>query len=153
MFELRARKINQKGTMAMPRPREPWNIRPSKRRAPVPATLTAEVETKARDLIQNVLKPRYVRPPQEDEQFNYITEIQAKWFRNNFYFVATYACPSAHAISPTFEAKFARMEPLGDGTFALYAMRHTGKEWVGVFDALTVDECLNAIRDDPWFEL
>jgi hypothetical protein len=44
------------------------------------------------------------------------------------------------------------MEPLGDGTFALYAMRYTGTEWVGVFDALTVDECMKAIRDDPWFE-
>ena len=44
------------------------------------------------------------------------------------------------------------MEPLRDGTFALYAMRYTGKEWVGVFDALTVDECMKAIRDDPSFE-
>jgi hypothetical protein len=45
------------------------------------------------------------------------------------------------------------MEPLGDGTFALYAMRYTGKEWVGVFDAQTVDECMKSIQDDPWFVL
>jgi hypothetical protein len=133
--------------MAMARPREPWNMRPAKRRAPVPASLRTEVETKAMDLIQNVLRARYVKPPKEDEQFNYITGIQAKWFRNNFYFVA-----SPNALSPTFEVKFARMEPLGDGTFALYAMRYTGKEWVGVFDALTVDECMQSIRDDPWFQ-
>jgi len=44
------------------------------------------------------------------------------------------------------------MEPLGNGRFALYAMRYTGKEWVGVFDALTVDECLRAIREAPWFD-
>ncbi len=104
------------------------------------------------DLIENVLKPRYVKPPKEDQRFNYITDIQAKWFRNKFYFVATYTCPGPNALSPTFESKFARMEPLGDGTFALYAMRYTGKEWVGVYDALTVDECMAAIRDDPWFE-
>ncbi len=104
------------------------------------------------DLIENVLKPRYVKPPKEDQRFNYITDIQAKWFRKKFYFVATYTCPGPNALSPTFEAKFARMEPLGDGTFALYAMRYTGKEWVGVYDALTVDECMAAIRDDPWFE-
>ena len=30
------------------------------------------METKAADLIQNVLKARYVKPPKEDEQFNYI---------------------------------------------------------------------------------
>jgi hypothetical protein len=134
------------------RPREPWNMRPARKSRAVTASLKAEVETKATDLIQNVLKPRYVKPPKEDEPFNYITDIHGKWFRNNFYFVLTYACPGPDALSPTFETKFARMEPLGDGTFALYAMRYTGNEWVGVFDALTVDECMKAIRDDPWFE-
>ena len=39
------------------------------------------------------------------------------------------------------------MEPLRDGKFALYAMRYTGKEWVGVLDALSVDECIKAIKD------
>jgi hypothetical protein len=119
----------------------------------VTASLKAEVETKANDLIVNVLKPRYVKPPSRNEQFNYITDITAKWFRNNFYFTATFASPCPNAPSPTFEWKFARMEPLGDGTFALYAMRYTGKEWVGVFDAQTVDECIKSIQDDPWFVL
>jgi len=136
----------------MARPREPWNIRPAKRQASVPVALRAEVEAKALDLIQNVLKPRCVKPPKKDKTSNYIIDIQAKWFRNNFYFVSTYACPSPDAISPTFEGKLARMEPLGGGTFALYAMRYTGKEWVGVLDALSVDQCMKAIRDDPWFE-
>ena len=137
----------------MARPREPWNIRPARKRGPVTASLKAEVETKANDLIVNVLKPRYVKPPRSDEQLNYITDITAKWFRNHFYFTATFACPGPNALSPTFETKFARMEPLGDGTFALYAMRYTGREWVGVLDALTVGECMEAIRDDPWFVL
>jgi hypothetical protein len=57
----------------------------------------------------------------------------------------------ADALSPTFESKFARMEPLADGKFALYFMRYTGKEWVGIFDALSVDECMKAIQDDEWF--
>ena len=136
----------------MAKPRKPWNMRPAKRPVSVPVSLKAEVETKAMALIQTELKPRYVKPPKNDEPLNYVTDIQAKWFRNNFYFVSTYACPNPTAQSPTFEVKFARMEPLGDGTFALYAMRYTGKEWVGVFDALTVDECMEAIRDDPWFQ-
>ena len=43
------------------------------------------------------------------------------------------------------------MEPLGDGKFALYFKRHTG-EWVGIWDdSLSVDECMKAIQDDPWF--
>ena len=136
----------------MATPREPWNIHPAKKRASVSAALKAEVETKARDLIENVLKPRYVLPPEKGEQGNYIIDIGAKWFRNYFYFSMTYACPSPDALSPTFEWMLARMEPLGDGTFALYGMRYTGKEWVGVLDALSVDECMKAIQDDPWFE-
>ena len=90
------------------------------------------------------------RADPEDGQFNDITDIGARWYRNDFYFISTYACPGPNALSPTFEAKFARMEHLGGGLFALHFMRHTG-EWVGLYDALSVDECMNAIGDDSWF--
>lgn len=128
-------------------------MRPAKKIGSISPSLKTEVETKAQELIDKVLKPKYVRPPKKDEQFNYITDIGSKWFRSYFYFIATYACPGPNALSPTFEWKFARMEPLRDSTFALYAMRHTGHEWVGVLDALTADECMQVIRDDPWFML
>jgi hypothetical protein len=42
------------------------------------------------------------------------------------------------------------MEYLGLNRFALCFMRHTG-EWVGIYDSLSVDECMRNIRDDPWF--
>jgi hypothetical protein len=42
------------------------------------------------------------------------------------------------------------MEYLGNARFALYFMRHTGV-WVGLYDALSVDESLKAIQEDPWF--
>jgi hypothetical protein len=135
----------------MAKPREPWNIRPSKKSVSVTAALKTEVETKAKDLIERVLKPKHVLPPKKDERFNYVTDIWAKWYRNYFYFISLRTCPSPRALSPTFESKFARMEPLGGGKFALYFMRHTGKEWVGIFDALSVDECMKAIEDDQWF--
>ena len=137
----------------MAKARNPWNISPAKKRASVSVSMKAEVEAKARDLIENVLKPKHVLPPKKGEQFNYVSEIGAKWYRNYFYFFSIYTCPNPDALSPTFEAMFARMEPLGDGTFALYAMRYTGKEWVGVLDALSVDECMKAIQDDDWFAL
>jgi hypothetical protein len=134
----------------MAKPREPWNTRPTKKSAAVTASLKAEVETKAKELIDNVLRPKHVQPPPAEAQFNYITDIQATWYRNYFYFVSIYACPGPNALSPAFESKFARMEPLGDGKFALYFMRHTG-EWVGLYDAVSVDDCMKAIQDDPWF--
>ncbi len=134
----------------MARPREPWNVRPAKKTASVTASIKAEVEAKARDLIENVLRPKHVVPPTEGERLNYISDIGAKWFRNYFYFFSVYACPGPNALSPTFESKFARMEPHGGGKFALYFMRHTG-EWVGIYDGLSADECMQAIQDDPWF--
>ena len=42
------------------------------------------------------------------------------------------------------------MEYVIDGKFALSFMRHTG-QWVRLYEALSVDECLKAIQDDPWF--
>jgi hypothetical protein len=142
-----------RGRMTMAEPREPWNIRPAKKRATVTASLKNEVETKAKELIETVLKPRHVLPPPKEKQGNYIIDIGAKWYRGYFYFFTTYACLSPNALSPTFELTFARMEPLRGGKFALYAMRYTGKEWVGVFDALSVDECMKAIKDDEWFAM
>jgi len=132
----------------MAKQRKAWMIRPAKNPKSIPDPLKKDVEAKARDLIENVLKPKHVKPPKENERFNYIIDIGAKWYRH--YFFSTYACPGPNALSPTFESKFARMEYLGNGKFALYFMRHTG-EWVGIYDALAVDECMKAIQDDAWF--
>ncbi len=137
----------------MAKARNPWNIAPAKKRAAVSASTKSEVETKAKALIENVLKPKHVLPSEKGGQFNFISDIGAKWYRNYFYFFAIYTCPSPKALTPTFESMFARLEPLSDGKFALYSMRYTGKEWVGVLDALSVDECMKAIQDDPWFVL
>jgi hypothetical protein len=134
----------------MARPRKLSNIRPANKRASLTASIKAEVETKAKDLIDKVLKPMHVLPPPVEAQCNYIIDIGAKWHGNYFYFFAIYACPAPNVLSPTFESKFARMERLGGGKFALSFMRHTG-EWVNIHDSLPVDECLKAIQDDPWF--
>jgi hypothetical protein len=135
----------------MARPRTPRNFRPTNKRTLIDEAIKAEVETKATDLIDNVLKPKYVLPPPPAAQFNYITDIGAKWHRNYFYFFSTYACPSPNALSPTFQSMFARMEPLGGAKFALYFLRYTGKEWVGIGDDLSVDECMKSVQTDAWF--
>jgi hypothetical protein len=110
-----------------------------------------EVNQKAGELIENVLKPKHVQPPPKGRQLNYLVDITTKWLGSKCYFISIYRSPGPHAISPTFESKFARMEYVGNGKFALFFQRHTG-QWVELYDALTVDECLQAIRDDPWFE-
>jgi hypothetical protein len=136
--------------MTMTKRREPRNIHPTEKSASVTASIKAKVETEAKALIEHVLRPKYVLPPKGDEKFNYITDLGTKWLRNCFYFYSIYACPGPNAISPTFESNFARMEYLGNDRFALSFMRHTG-EWVANYNPLSVDECMKAIQDDPWF--
>lgn len=136
----------------MPKPRKTWTFGAGKRpKTPLPGTLKQEVDAKANDLIETVLKPKHVKPPPTGHQLNYITDITTKWLGSKLYFIAVYACPGPNAISPSFETKFARMEYIGNGQFALAFMRHTG-QWVELYEALTVDECLKTIKDDPWFQ-
>jgi hypothetical protein len=136
----------------MPKPRKAWTFSPGKKpKVSLPGTLKEEADTKARELIETVLKPKHVGPPPKGHQLNYITDITTKWLGSKCYFISVYSSPCSNAISPSFESKFARMECVGDGKFALSFMRHTG-QWVELFDAVTVDECMKAIRDDPWFQ-
>ena len=136
----------------MPKPRKAWMFNPGeKRREPLPGTIKDEVDTKSRELIETVLKPKHIEPSPQDERLNYIVDITTKWIGSICYFLAVYRSPGPHAIAPTFETKFARMEYVGNGKFALSFMRHTGR-WVELYDALTVGKCLKAIQDDPWFQ-
>jgi len=128
-----------------------WGYSPKRQPRPkVPEAVKADLEAKANELVNSIIKPMHVKPPCEDEQFNYIVDIYSKWYRNYFYFCSKYACPGPNAISPFFEAKFARLEYIGNGRFNLSYMRHTGKWWE-IYPELSLEECLAAIRDEPHF--
>src|SRR5204862_1224178 len=112
----------------MAKQRKTWVYSPPKPSpAPVSESLKAEVERKANELVETVLKPKHVQPPPRDPKFNYVTAISTRWHGRYFYFVSTYACPGPHAVSPSFEAKFARLEHAGGARFNLSFPRHTGK--------------------------
>jgi hypothetical protein len=129
-----------------------WMVKPARtKKSAIPDSLKARADAKAKELVASVLKPRFIWPPPKKPRFNYIIDVAAKWHGSSLYFISTYACPGPTAISPTFEAKFARMEFVGNSRFSLSFMRHTGK-WVVLFDRLSLEECLDALRDDPWFQ-
>jgi hypothetical protein len=111
----------------------------------------AEVERRANELIVTALAAKHIQQPPKEPKFNYVTGLSTKWHGRYFYFVALYACPGPNAISPTFKVNFARLEHTAMGRFNLAYMRHTGK-WHELFAGLTLDECLKAIKDDPWFQ-
>jgi WD40 repeat protein len=70
----------------------------------------------------------------------------------SLYFFSTYCVPGPNALVPSFEAKFARMRYAGNDRFELSFMRYTG-EWVELYTDLTLDECLAAIREEPYFAI
>jgi hypothetical protein len=129
-----------------------WMSRPSRPKQPtIPDSLKAQADAKAKELVETVLKPRFIQPPPKKPRFNYIIDVAEKCHGSSLLFISTYACPGPTAISPTFEAKFARMEFIGGSHFNLSFMRHTGK-WVVLYERLCLEECLEAIKDDPWFQ-
>ena len=98
--------------------------------------IKAEVTRKATDLIEKVLKPKFVQPPPEGLHFNYIVDIILKWLGQKCFFIAIFKIPDA----TTFEEKFARMEYVGNARFNLAFMRPTG-QWVDMpYQNQTLDE-------------
>lgn len=110
-----------------------WRATPPKKSKPsAPESTQLILKEKADWLINDVMKPEYMKPAPTNDDFNYIADIYSKWYRNYFYFCATYNCPSANAISLSFETKFARMEYVAANRFNLAYMRHTG-QWLEVY--------------------
>jgi hypothetical protein len=118
----------------------------------MPPSFKAQVDEKAKELVESVLKPRYVKPKPKKPRFNYIIDVKTKWLGSKLFFIATLACPHPTAITPTFEWRFAKMEHVGYQRFNLSYLRHNDR-WVRLFQGRSVDECLESIRDDYWFQL
>ena len=128
-----------------------WQVMPAKQIKPTtPSSTQSLLKEKADKLIEDIIKPKHVQSASITNDHNYIADIYSKWYRNNFYFCAIYNSPSANAIYPSFETKFARMEYVADNTFNLAYMRYTGK-WFEVSQAISMDECLKLIEEDLIF--
>jgi len=114
-------------------------------KAQVPPGIKQEVQRRAQDLINSTLKPRHIHPPPKKAQFNYLVDIHSKWRGPFFYFCSQYCSPGPHALSASFESKFARLQYAGSGRFNLAYFRHTG-QWWEVAQLLTLEECLSWIE-------
>jgi hypothetical protein len=130
-----------------------WVYRPPKPQ--VPHSVKAQVETKATELVNSVLKPAHIKSPPKNPRWNYIVDIYTKWRGNCFYFYAKYACPSPRALSPFFDNGFARLEYVGgagkQSRFNMAYFRHTGKWWEIAHD-LSLDECLAEVKEGGLFQ-
>jgi hypothetical protein len=135
--------------MAKKRPKQ-WVYSPPK--PTVPKADKEEVEAKAREFIDAELKPKHVKPPPKNPQWNYLIDITCKWHGPYFYLLGVLACPGPHALSPTFESKLARLLYVGPDRFNLAFQRYTG-QWIELSEGLSLQKCLETIRDNPWFIL
>ena len=128
-----------------------WVYSPPRPAKPkVPESLKADVQARANELAETVLKPEHIKPPPADEDFNYKVDLYTKWHGSSLYFCARYHSPGPNAISPYFDTRFTRMEYAGGDRFNLAYMRYTRK-WHEMYAGLTVDECLAKIREFPHF--
>ena len=130
-----------------------WMYVPPKPTKPkVPEYEKAAVKYKADEFVESFLKPRFIKPPPKDYEWNYPVDIFTKWHQRYFYFCSTWRSPGPNAISEYFEIRFARLEYAGDDKFNLAYMRHTG-QWWEIFQELTLDECMEEIRINPLLRL
>jgi hypothetical protein len=116
----------------------------------VPDFAKATILIKAQKLIDEHLKPAHIKPPPKETDFNYLVDLFAKWHGKYLNFCAAYASPGPNALSPNFEVRFARMEYVDRDKFNLSYMRHTDK-WCEVYSGLTLEECLNSIKEESIF--
>ena len=139
----------ERGHMAR-RPKQ-WLYSPPQPPKPtVPESVKRDVETRAHEFGESVLKPKHPKPAPPHADWNDLVDIATKWYCNYFSFSATYCSPGPSALAPSFATPFARLEYVGDQRFHLSYMRHTG-QWWELSTALSVEACLQAISDEPHF--
>ena len=129
-----------------------WVYSPKKAKKPKVSEDTKwMVIIKAQAIIDNHFKPNAIREVPPDYEWNYIVDIYGKWNRNYYYLISKYHCPGPNAISPSFEAKFTRLEYAGPNSYNLAFMRHNNK-WAEVMVDLTLEDALQQIETNPYFQ-
>jgi hypothetical protein len=123
-------------------------VPPKPAKPKVPESLKAAVKCEADEFVESFLKPRFIKPPPKDYEWNYPVDIFTKWHQRYFYFCSTWRSPGPNAISEFFEVRFARLEYAGDEKFNMAYMRYTG-QWWEIFQDLTLDQCIEEIRINP----
>ena len=108
------------------------------------------LQQQADQFLAEVYKPA-IKPPPKKAQFNYIVDFSTKWHGAYLQFIAKYACPGPNALSPFFEIAFARLGYFGPDSWNIWARRHND-QWMVLGSRMTLRECFDEMRTNPWFE-
>jgi len=100
--------------------------------------------------LRSFYQAKFPSPPPENTRFNYIVDFSVCWHGSYLRFTAKYACPSPDAPAPFFDHPFARLGYFGTDRYNLRARRHNDR-WIVISDELTLQECFEDMRTNPWF--
>jgi hypothetical protein len=107
------------------------------------------LQREADQFVAEFYKPA-IKPPPDDPRFNYIVDYSTKWHGAYLQFIAKYACPGPNALSPFFETAFARLGYFGPDSWNIWARRHND-QWMLLGSGMTLPECFEEMRTNPWF--
>jgi hypothetical protein len=113
----------------------------------IPDNLEQEVIISACNaFVRNVLKPRFL-PQVRPTEWNYVIDIRGMWAGGRYRFIQRYRSGMQHNLCEEFDAPFARIDYVGQDSFDIYWMRHTGKWWK-LYSGVTLEKALNILETD-----
>ena len=107
------------------------------------------LQREAAQFVAEFYKPA-IKPLPDDLRFNYIVDYSTKWHGAYLQFIAKYACPGPNALSPFFESIFARLGYFRPDSWNIWARRHND-QWMLLGSEMTIPECFEEMRTNPWF--
>jgi hypothetical protein len=96
--------------------------------------------------IRDFIKPRF-QPQIEPTKWNYPVDIRGAWAGGRYRFIQRYRAGMEHNRGEEFDAPFARLDYVGQDTFDIYWMRHTGKWW-RLYVGVTLAQALEILETD-----
>ncbi|MEM8527816.1 MAG: hypothetical protein AAGG68_24455 [Bacteroidota bacterium] len=112
-----------------------------------------ELKRKVEEALRPVLEEATAAllPYDESKPINQGVSFFGKWYRG-FYYVYEKLKTPPDSMVEEFDVGVARMKYVGNEQFNLAYFRHTGK-WEDLFthESLSLEESVNAIKNDPWF--
>jgi len=107
------------------------------------------LQQQAEQFLAEVYKPAIKPPPRTLIQLHrgLLDQVHGAYLQ----FIAKYACPGPNALSPFFEIAFARLGYFGPDSWNIWARRHND-QWLVLGSRMTLRECFDEMRTNPWFE-
>jgi len=116
------------------------------RSAPLSKAEKATIAMACQQLIDEVLKPRFL-PAIRPTEFNYPIDIHGKWHGVRYRFIQRYRSGFPENLNEEFDSAFARLDWVGRDRFHVQWHRHTGA-WYCLYRNLSLADALSAIETD-----